>query len=98
MEKNSNKKVVNAVKKFVVGASAKAKMLEKKNAKILKKVGKKWDSTKPERVKMGIAVKRAVKLAEKKTDRVIKKTTQMADDIATGFKEGIKEVKSKSKK
>ena len=93
MKKDSNKKVVNAVKKIVVNASAKADMLEKKGAKILKKVEKKWSSTKPEREKIEIKAKQAVKLAEQKVNKVIKKTNQMKNDIVAGFKEGMKEVK-----
>jgi len=37
MKKETNKKVANAVKKLVIGAAVKTKMLEKKGAKMLKK-------------------------------------------------------------
>jgi len=98
MKKTNNKKVVNAVKKFVVGATVKANTLEKEGVKMFKKAEKKWDSTKAERTKIEAKVKKVANSAEKKAGGIIKKTTKMAGDIATGFKQGIKEAKKKTGK
>ena len=87
MKKNTNKKIASTVKKFVVEASIEAKNLEKKSKKAIKDVEKKWESTKPERVKISNKAKKAVK-----------DTVQIKDAIVKGFKQGIKEVKKTSKK
>lgn len=84
MKTKSNKKVVDAVRKFVASAAAGAKKLEKKGATLVEKVGSAWDSTKPRRDTISAKVSDFAKSAR-----------QVKDDIAKGVQQGIKEAKKK---
>lgn len=95
MKTKSNKKVVDAVRKFVAGAAAGAKRLEKKGASLMKKVEGAWDSTQPRRDTITASVKRVADRAEKKASEFAKSATQVKDDIAMGMRQGIKDAKKK---
>lgn len=84
MKTKSNKKVVDAVRKFVVGAAVGVKKLEKKGATLVKKAESAWDSTKPRRDTITA-----------KASNFVKSARQVKDDIAKGVQQGIKEAKKK---
>lgn len=98
MEKNSNKKVVKAVKKFVIKTAAKTKALDEESKKILKNIEKKWNSTSPERDRIEATVKQFIQKTEEQTNKIIQDVTQMKKDVSTGFKEGVKAVQKKETK
>ena len=98
MEKNSNKKVVKAVKEFVIKTAAKTKALDEESKKILKNIERKWDSTSPERDRVDATVKQFIQKTEEQTNKIIQDVTQLKKDVSTGFKEGVKTINKKKTK
>lgn len=95
MKNKSNKKVVSAVKRFVARAAQEARMLKRGSEELAKNAGDRWDATKPRREKIGAAMERAVAQAERKAEGMFGKMGQIRDDVATGFKQGMREAHKK---
>jgi hypothetical protein len=84
MKTKSNKNIVEVVRRFVVGAAAETKAFKRAGVKMVKKTEGAWDTTKLRRDKISLAA-----------SALVKRISQLKDDVATGMKQGIKEAKKK---